>query len=82
MAIVKRPKRNLKDSDDKKAEAFINGAGTGKDGGDEAAGGKKPILVRIEPELLARIAKAAKRLGISRAAFIVSSAARELERME
>jgi hypothetical protein len=82
MAIVKRPKRNLKDSDDKKAEAFINGAGTGKDRGDEAAGGKKPILVRIEPELLARITKAAKRLGISRAGFIVSSAARELERME
>jgi hypothetical protein len=82
MAVVKRPKRNLKDSDEKKAEAFINGAGTGKGEGDEPAGGKKPILVRIEPELLERISKAARRLGISRAAFIVSSAARELERME
>jgi hypothetical protein len=82
MAVVKRPKRNLKDSDEKKAEAFINGAGTGKGEGDESAGGKKPILVRIEPELLERISKAARRLGISRAAFIVSSAARELERME
>jgi hypothetical protein len=82
MAVVKRPKRNLKDSKEKKAEAFINGAGTGKGGGDEATGGKKPILVRIAPELLERITKAARRLGISRAAFIVSSAARELEHME
>jgi predicted HicB family RNase H-like nuclease len=72
----------LKDSEEKKAEAFINSAGTGKGGGDEAVGGKKPILVRIEPELLERITKAARRLGISRAAFIVSSTARELERME
>jgi len=80
MAIAKRPKRNLTDSDEKKAAAFINGAGKG--GEEEAAGGKKPILVRIEPELLERITKAAKRLGISRAAFIVSSTVRELERME
>jgi hypothetical protein len=82
MAIAKRPKRNLNDSEEKKAEAFINGAGTGKGGEEEAAGGKKPILVRIESELLERITKAAKRLGISRAAFIVSSTVRELERME
>lgn len=84
MAVVKRPKRNLKNSEEKKAEAFINGAGvgTGKGEEDEAEGGKKPILVRIAPELLERITKAARRLGISRAAFIVSSAARELERMD
>jgi predicted transcriptional regulator len=39
-------------------------------------------MIRIDPELLARIDKAARRLGISRSAFIVSSAAKELERME
>jgi hypothetical protein len=39
-------------------------------------------MIRVDPELLARIDKAARRLGISRSAFIVSSAAKELERME
>ncbi len=34
------------------------------------------------PEMLARIDRAAKRLGISRSAFIVSSTAERLERME
>lgn len=80
MAIAKRPNRNLSDSPEKRAEAFINGAG--KPLMEGAASGKKPLLVRMEPELIERIDRAAKRLGISRAAFIVSSAARELERME
>jgi uncharacterized protein (DUF1778 family) len=39
-------------------------------------------MIRVEPKLLQRIDLAAKRLGITRSAFIVSSAARELERIE
>lgn len=80
MAIAKRPKRNLSDISEERAEAFINGAG--KSEIEETSTRKKPFLVRMDQELIERIDKAAKRLGISRAAFIVSSAARELERME
>ena len=39
-------------------------------------------MVRFPPELLTRIDRAAKRLGLTRSAFIVSSAAERLERME
>jgi len=78
MAIVKNPKRLRSVSDESKAEAFISGA----DSTDEADRNKKPTMIRVDPELLARIDRAARRLGISRSAFIVSSAAEKLERME
>jgi hypothetical protein len=80
MAIAKNPKRSLPASHDREADAFISGAGA-----TAAAAGepnKKPIMVRIDPDLLRRIDRAAKRLGISRSAFIVSSTAERLERME
>ncbi len=61
--------------------------GQGASRGEEAAAtpseqNKKPIMVRVDPEILGRIDKASKRLGISRSAFIVSSAVERLERME
>ena len=40
------------------------------------------VKIRIDPDLLERIDRGAKRLGISRSAFLVSSAAEKLERME
>jgi len=43
---------------------------------------KKPLLVRFDTETLKRIAQAAKRLNISRSAFVASSTVRELERLE
>ena len=43
---------------------------------------KKPLLVRFDTETLKRVAQAAKRLNISRSAFVASSTARELERLE
>jgi hypothetical protein len=52
------------------------------DASEERDSNKKPIMVRVDPEMLKRIDRAAKRLGISRSAFIVSSAAERLERME
>ncbi len=80
MAIAKNPKRNTNATDEKDAEAFISGAGQqDTDTGDQ---NKKPIQVRIDPGILERVDRAAKRLGISRSAFIVSSAAEKLERME
>jgi hypothetical protein len=39
-------------------------------------------MIRIDPPLLERIDRGAKRLGLSRSAFIVSSAAEKLEKME
>jgi hypothetical protein len=80
MAIAKNPKRNPSAKTDKDAEAFISGAG--QQATEVRDQNKKPIMVRIDPVMLVRIDRAAKRLGISRSAFIVSSAAERLERME
>jgi predicted HicB family RNase H-like nuclease len=80
MAIAKNPKRNNSAVTEKNAEAFISGAG--QQATEERDANKKPIMVRIDPALLERIDRAAKRLGISRSAFIVSSTAERLERME
>ena len=38
-------------------------------------------MIRVEPELLERIDACAKRLGLSRSAFLVSSAAERVEHM-
>lgn len=43
---------------------------------------KKPIMIRVDPDTLRRIDRAAMRLNISRSAFIVSSAMVRLESME
>ncbi len=63
-----------------------NGQGVGQGIGQQVTDGrdenKKPIMVRVDPDILERIDRAAKRLGISRSAFIVSSTAEKLERME
>jgi hypothetical protein len=80
MAIAKNPNRNLKPASDLNAEAFISGAGNQPQ--KEAERNKKPTMIRIDPDLLQRIDRGAKRLGLSRSAFIVSSAAEKLERME
>jgi len=83
MAIAKRPIRNPsttgKQNPDRKAEAFIAGAGAAI--AEENGSRKKPVLVRVDQEVLARIDQAAKRLGISRAAFMISSSVKEMDRM-
>jgi hypothetical protein len=81
MAIAKNPNRNTSSpSSDRKAEVFI--AGVDQALAPERDKNKKPTLIRIDPDILARVDRAAKRLGISRSAFIVQSAAEKLERME
>jgi hypothetical protein len=80
MAIAKNPKSNHGAPSEREAEAFISGAG--RPAIKERDANKKPTMIRIDPDLLARIDRGAKRLGISRSAFIVSSAAEKLERME
>lgn len=80
MAIAKNPNRNHSVTTEREAEAFISGAGQAIKNDREQ--NKKPTMIRIDPDLLERIDRGAKRLGISRSAFIVSSAAEKLERME
>lgn len=82
MAIVKNPKRITVTGGEREAQAFISGAGQPSAATEQAKQNKEPIMVRIDPDLLGRIDRAAKRLGISRSAFIVSSTAERLERME
>ena len=81
MAIAKNPKRSPAAATEKEVEAFISGAGQAQSESGRN-GNKRPIMIRIDPDLLVRIDRGAKRLGISRSAFIVSSAAEKLERME
>ncbi len=45
-------------------------------------GPRRPVMVRISEEMLPRIDRAAKRLGLSRAAFILSSTIQQLEKPE
>lgn len=81
MAIAKLPKSNQDSDAEKQAQAFI--AKSGKAAiKDEPKQNRLPKMVRIPPELLKRIDQGAERLGISRSAFIVQSAAEKLERMD
>jgi hypothetical protein len=83
MAIAKRTNRDTvatTAATERKAAAFISRAGQGAEE-EPAQANKKPTMIRIPPDLLTRITRGAKRLGISRSAFIVQSAAEKLERM-
>ena len=84
MTITRNPKRKMTVEREEKALAFISGAGQGTDQvtAPDPEQNKKPIMIRVDPDLLGRIDRAAKRLGISRSAFIVSSSAIRLEDME
>jgi hypothetical protein len=80
MAITKNPKRIRTESAERKVTAFISGADQTLNGGHGR--NKVPTMIRVAPDLLERIDRGARRLWISRSAFFVSSAAKELERME
>ena len=81
MTIARNPKRNLAATSENQVQAFISGAGQAAVAA-EPEPNKKPIMIRVAPGMIDRIDRAAKRLGISRSAFIVSSAAVRLESME
>lgn len=81
MAIARNPKRNQSLANENQVQAFISGAGQATVTA-EPEQNKKPIMIRVDPSMIERIDRAAKRLGISRSAFIVSSAAVRLESME
>jgi hypothetical protein len=66
MSIVKNPKRLRSVADERKAEAFISRAQQSRTG----RRNKKPTMIRLDPKL-----------GISRSAFIASSASEKLTEM-
>jgi hypothetical protein len=72
LAIALNPKRNTIAVKETQAEDFISGA---EKTDEREANGRKPVVVRIPADLLKRIDHAAKRKGISRSSFIVSSMA-------
>lgn len=79
MAIAKNPIRNA--NIERGAAAFISAAA--RPAVDtNGVENRKPIMIRIPPALLERIDRGAERLGLSRSAFICSSTAEKLERME
>ena len=81
MTIARNPKRKPVATSENQVQAFISGAGQAAVAA-EPEPNKKPIMIRVAPGMIDRIDRAAKRLGISRSAFIVSSAAVRLESME
>lgn len=86
MSIARNPKRNQQSSGDVRAESFIAGAAHAAVVVPPVANAgetlRKPVQLRIHEDLLARIDSAAKRRGITRTAFIISSVAEKLEGME
>jgi hypothetical protein len=82
MAIAPKPDSNQSLTDSKQIsreqKAFISGAKA-----DAMPRQKtKPVMLRVDPETLERIDRAAKRIGLKRAAFILSSAVERVDRME
>ena len=95
MAIAKNPRSNqsaaLNEAErEAKEMAFINKGVTKAQDNKPAQqlevqtkpGNKLPIMIRIDSATLQRIDKAAKRRGISRSAFIVSAATKEVDTMQ
>jgi Ribbon-helix-helix protein, copG family len=76
MSIVKNPKRLRSVADERKAEEFISGAQTRS-----GRRNKKPTMIRLDPNLMERIDRGAQQLGISRSAFIATSASEKLTEM-
>jgi predicted DNA binding CopG/RHH family protein len=63
-------------------QAFISGSKENATGEGTSSRKTKPVMLRVPEDLLGRIDQQAKKLGIKRAAFIVSAAAKELDRTD
>ena len=84
MAIAKRPGTQRQETpphnDDAAAEAFIAKAGRATRAPQEAEDERrKPVTMRYDPDILKRVDAAAKRLGISRSAYVHIALSRALD---
>lgn len=85
MAIARKPEGNQTISNDNRLSAeqqgFIANAGKTEQGTEP---GRKnvAVLLRIDPETLERIDRAAKNAGLKRAAYILSSAVERMNRAQ
>lgn len=86
MAITKRPKNTgirtaSLDDQERRIEAFISGAEIRHEAQSESPSDAKRarVMMRFDPELLARIDAAAKRRGVSRTAWLHMIASRALD---
>lgn len=83
MPISQNPRRTTAPKDDERAiEALISQGGAPAPANAVEGGTLKPIMIRFPRHILGRIDSEAKRLGITRTAFIVQSTVRELDRAE
>jgi uncharacterized protein (DUF4415 family) len=87
MAIAKKPVSNqmLSNSNQITAEqqSFISKASESSPPAEQEQQLKKvPVMLRIDPDILERIDRAAKSIGLKRAAFIVSSVVERTNNME
>ena len=78
---IKMPHTVKPDASDRKAEAFISGAGAGKATAPalDDARKSKVVNMRFDVALLKRVAAAARKLGISRTAWLHVAASKALE---
>ena len=88
MAIARKPGSNPAPANEDAAEQFIARAGAAPaahaqlQGAEADTGGtshRKPAMVRFDPELLARVDRAAKRRGVSRSAWIQFTLSKALD---
>jgi hypothetical protein len=77
---IKMPHTVNPDSSDRKAEAFISGAGAGKAAAPATDARKSKVVnMRFDVALLKRVDAAARKLGISRTAWLHVAASKALE---
>jgi hypothetical protein len=86
MAITKRPKNSATrttspDEQERRIETFISGTDPEEEAqlASQTYTGRARVMMRFDPELLARIDTAAKRRGVSRTAWLHMIASRALD---
>ena len=83
MAIAKRPKPAVPpmaiDDKERQIEAFINGRDSGPTAVPAEDVRRTRVMMRFDPVLLQRIDAAARRIGVSRTAWLHMAASRALD---
>ncbi len=85
MAITRKPTGQRQDTatkgEERAAEAFIARAGRAAQESDDE-GRKVPVTMRYDPDILKRADAAAKRMGITRSAYVHIALSRALDQQQ